>query len=46
MSWCIRATLVFVIAVISHPSHLFGDEIEERLEKERDKHAAVLERLD
>ncbi len=46
MRWCIRAILLFVIAGMPHPSQLRGDEIEERLEKERSKHAAVLERLD
>lgn len=46
MRWCIRAILLFVIADMPHPSQLCGDEIEERLEKERSKHAAVLERLD
>ena len=46
MRWCIRTILLFVIAGMSHPSQLCGDEIEERLEKERSKHAAVLERLD
>ena len=46
MRWCNRALLLFVITVMPQPSHLCGDEIEGRVEKERGKHAAVLERLD
>lgn len=46
MRWCIRALLLFVITVMPQPAQLCGDEIEERLEKERSKHTTVLERLD
>jgi hypothetical protein len=46
MRWCSRALLLFVFTAMPQTSHLCGDEIEERIDKERTKHATVLERLD
>ena len=46
MGLSFRATLIVVVAFAVEPLAVRGDEIGERLEKERLKHAAVLEKLD
>jgi hypothetical protein len=46
MGWALRVVLVMVMALMFEPSVLSGDEIEERLEKERLKQTAILERLE
>ena len=46
MGWFLRAVFILAITLAFDPSTLWGDEIEERLEKEQLKHASVLEKLD